>query len=193
MQNRENLIEDEIELRELFITIWNKKVFILFFTLFTTLLSLIYVFFKNPVPIYEGKTYIEIGTIQSQNFGESPLDKPSDLAQIMNLTFKIDSNIAKGTTKILEIVFKNEDKDFIKQTLDKAIKTIIDEHKEKAKFYENVIMTKQIGDIKVSNQPINQPKKSLIVAVTFVTGFILSIFIVFFMQFINNIRKEQNK
>lgn len=191
MQNRESLIEDEIDLKELFIIIWNKKIFILFFTLFATLLSLIYVFLKNSVPIYEGKTYIEIGTIQSQNFGESPLDKASDLAQIIKLTFKIDSNIAKGTTKILEIVFKNEDKGFIKQTLEKAIKTIIDKHKEKAKFYENVIMTKQIGEINVSNQPINQPKKSLIVAVTFITGFILSIFIVFFMQFISNIRKEE--
>ena len=34
-----------------------------------------------------------------------------------------------------------------------------------------------------------KPKKSLIIGVAFVTGFILSIFMVFFIQFFQNIRK----
>mgnify|MGYP000673870203 CR=1 FL=1 len=54
-------------------------------------------------------------------------------------------------------------------------------------------MTKQIGDIQINNNPINKPKKSLIIVVSFLSGFILSIFIVFFMQFINSIRKENSK
>jgi uncharacterized protein involved in exopolysaccharide biosynthesis len=46
-------------------------------------------------------------------------------------------------------------------------------------------MTKQIGGgVSILDTPINQPKKKLIVAVAFVTGFILSIFLVFFLKFI---------
>ena len=37
---------------------------------------------------------------------------------------------------------------------------------------------------------INKPKKALIVTVAFITGFILSIFLVFFIQFIQSIKKE---
>lgn len=48
---------------------------------------------------------------------------------------------------------------------------------------KNLKMTEIIDKINVSNAPI-QPKKSLIVAVSFVTGLIFSIFLVFFLEFI---------
>ena len=51
-------------------------------------------------------------------------------------------------------------------------------------------MTKQIGDIKISEEAINKPKTSLILTVAFITGFILSIFLVFFIQFIQSIKRE---
>jgi uncharacterized protein involved in exopolysaccharide biosynthesis len=206
LQDKEYIIEDEIDLRELFKTIWESRKFIFIFTVVVTLLSVIYVFFKNPVPIYQGKTYVEIGQIQSQNFGQIPLDSISDLSQILKLEFNLDANVVAanvvaanvvaanvvaGTTRILEISNKNEDKNIIKQTLEKILETIINRHKEKAKIYENVIMTKQIGDIKIDEQAINKPKKTLIVVVSFVTGFILSIFLLFFIQFINSMRKEE--
>lgn len=193
MQNKEQIIEDEIDLGELFRAIWEKKIFILLFTTIVTFISVVYVYLKNPIPLYQGKMYIEIGQIQSQNFGQISLDSASDLAGILNLEFKVNANIFKSTTKILEISITNEDKNLIKQNLEKSVEFIINKHKEKAKFYENVIMTKQVGDIEIDNNPINMPKKKLIVVVSFVSGIILSIFIVFFMQFINSIRKEENK
>ena len=193
MQNKEQIIEDEIDLRELFRTIWEKKIFILLFTTIVTFISVIYVYLKNPIPLYQGKMYIEIGQIQSQNFGQISLDSAGDLAGILNLEFKVNANIFKNTTKILEISITNEDKNLIKQSLEKSVEFIINKHKEKAKFYENVIMTKQVGDIEIDKNPINMPKKKLTVVVSFVSGIILSIFIVFFMQFINSIRKEENK
>lgn len=193
MQNKEQIIEDEINLKELFKTIWERKVFILLFTVIVTIISIVYVYFKNPIPIYQGKTYVEIGQIQSQTFGQSTLDSAGDLAGILSLKFRVNVNILKGTTKILEISTTNEDKDLIKQNLEESIEFIINKHKEKMKFYENVIMTKQIENIQIDSNPINKPKKSFIVTVSFVTGFILSIFIVFFMQFINSIRKEEVK
>lgn len=193
MQNKEQIIEDEIDLRELFRAIWEKKIFILLFTTIVTFISVIYVYLKNPIPLYQGKMYIEIGQIQSQNFGQISLDSAGDLAGILNLEFKVNANIFKNTTKILEISITNEDKNLIKQSLEKSVEFIINKHKEKAKFYENVIMTKQVGDIEIDKNPINMPKKKLTVVVSFVSGIILSIFIVFFMQFINSIRKEENK
>jgi LPS O-antigen subunit length determinant protein (WzzB/FepE family) len=192
LQDKEYITEDEIDLREVFKTIWESKNFIITFTFVVTSLSLIYVFFKNPIPIYQGKTYVEIGQIQSQNFGQISIDTTSDLAQILKLEFELDANVVKNTTNILEIISQNKDKNVIKQTLEKALETIINKHKEKAKIYENVIMTKQIGDIKIDEQAINKPKKTLIVVVSFITGFILSIFMVFFIQFINTMRKENN-
>ncbi len=54
-------------------------------------------------------------------------------------------------------------------------------------------MSKQIGNIVIDDNPINKPKKTLIVVVSFITGFMLSIFLIFFMQFVNSIRKEDNK
>ena len=51
-------------------------------------------------------------------------------------------------------------------------------------------MTKEIGDIIIDNKSINKPKKKLIVVVSFMTGFVLSIFLVFFMSFLGNFRKE---
>jgi LPS O-antigen subunit length determinant protein (WzzB/FepE family) len=191
LQDKEYITEDEIDLREVFKTIWESKNFIITFTFVVTSLSLIYVFFKNPIPIYQGKTYVEIGQIQSQNFGQISIDTTSDLAQILKLEFELDANVVKNTTNILEIISQNKDKNVIKQTLEKALETIINKHKEKAKIYENVIMTKQIGDIKIDEQAINKPKKTLIVVVSFVTGFILSIFLLFFIQFINSMRKEE--
>ena len=192
MQNKEQIIEDEIDLRELFRAIWDKKIFILLFTTIVTFISVIYVYSKNPIPLYQGKIYIEIGQIQSQNFGQISLDSASDLAGILNLEFKVNANIFKSTTKILEISITNEDKNLIKQNLEKSVEFIINKHKEKAKFYENVIMTRQVGDIEIGKNPINMPKKKPIVVVTFVSGIILSIFIIFFVYFINSIRRKED-
>jgi uncharacterized protein involved in exopolysaccharide biosynthesis len=191
------MIEDEIDLKELFKTIWEKKIIILLFTSIVTIISIIYVSFKNPIPIYQGKIYVEIGQILNQNFIPTSLDNSLDLSEILKLELNVDANIIKDmlkdNTNLLEISLTNQSKEKIKENLEKAVEFVINRHEEKAKFYENVIMTKQIGNVKIDNNAINKPKKSLIVAVSFVTGFILSIFIVFFMQFVNSIRKEDIK
>ncbi|MDX4068574.1 hypothetical protein [Aliarcobacter skirrowii] len=92
--------------------------------------------------------------------------------------------MVKGTQSLLQVKYSNENKDEIISTLEKVKDFIIEKHQNETTFYQNKIMTKQIGEIKISDTPINQPKKKLIVAVAFVTGFILSIFLVFFLKFI---------
>ena len=62
---------------------------------------------------------------------------------------------------------------------------------EKLKLTNNIAKNSEIvGDVQIEEEPI-KPKKALIIVVAFVTGFILSIFLVFFMQFINGMRKER--
>lgn len=192
MQVQENKIlnEDEIDLRELFKIIWDKKFFIIIFTFIITLISFIYVLLKNPTPVYEGILSVQIGEIQSENFGNKIIETPQNLSYILEVEFKVNPNIAKGTTSILEIKYSNEDKARIKTILEDVKKFIITKHENDTSFYKNKIMTKQIGDIKISEEAINKPKKSLIVTVAFITGFILSIFSVFFIQFIQSIKKE---
>lgn len=63
-------------------------------------------------------------------------------------------------------------------------------HQKLSNFYDIAVKTEQIGDIKISEEAINEPKTALIVTVAFITGFILSIFLVFSIQFIQSIKKE---
>lgn len=184
--------EDEIDLRELIKTLWIYKYLILIFTSFITILSIIYVLQKNPTPIYKGNLYMEIGTIQDKNFQPVIIENAKDLAYILNLEFDVKAVIPKEIltinnllpTKLIEISFENEDKNKIRETLEKIKDYIIEKHKKDTKYYENIIMTKQIGDIKISNEEINKPKKVLIVAISFVTAFILSIFLAFLIDFV---------
>ena len=191
MQNQKYLQEDEIDLRELFKTLWKYKIFVLVFTSMITFIALIYVLLKNPIPIYQGKMYLEIGQIQNKNFVPVAIEKVTDLAYILNLEFKVNSNIPKNTFNLVEITFDNVNKNIINETLIKVKDFVLKKHKEQTSFYESVIMTKQIGDIIISNEPINKPKKTLIIIVTFVTAFILSIFLVFFIEFIRSLKKEE--
>ncbi|MCG3672233.1 Wzz/FepE/Etk N-terminal domain-containing protein [Aliarcobacter butzleri] len=193
MQNQKYLQEDEIDLRDLFITIWSYKKFILVFTSMITFIALIYVLLKNPIPIYQGKIYLEIGKIQDKNFAPINIERVTDLGYILNLKFKVNSNIPSNTFNLIEITFDNIDKNIINETLVKVKDFVLQKHKEQTSFYESAIMTKQIGDIIISNEPINKPKKSFTVIVAFVTGFILSIFLVFFMEYIKSLKKEEIK
>jgi len=182
--------ENEIDLRELFKIIWNKRWFILIFTFMVTFFSIVYVYFKNPIPIYQGSILVEIGEIQSETFGSSLFDNPQNLSTILNRKFDVQSSVPSGTNNLINISSKSINKDEIKNKIVEAVTFVKKRHKEKSNFYKNSIMTKKIGDIIIGSEAINKPKKKLIVVVSFVTAFILSIFLVFFKEFISSLRKE---
>ncbi|MCG3714161.1 Wzz/FepE/Etk N-terminal domain-containing protein [Aliarcobacter butzleri] len=338
MQNQKYLQEDEIDLKELFKTIWSYKKFILIFTFIVTVLSIIYVSLKTPV--YEVKSVIKIGSI-----ADVPLENSNILEKNIRVIFGLDNNsfsikedegivtginITKNATSLLEVtteaftnekailkqhevleylqdeykykidefifktnlniknlegqikyinevkkVQKEESIDFLNRVDLVLIENKLSFNKEKLSQYqeninnilkkrssndtqnmlsameilnyqslilnlqnqiENLNKEKQnilvdkipnikreleynikneledilnrieleklkltnkiaknsefVGSILVNEHPI-KPKKSLIVVVSFVTGFILSIFLVFFIQFVNNIKKEE--
>jgi LPS O-antigen subunit length determinant protein (WzzB/FepE family) len=193
LQSNENIRyteEDEIDLKELFKTIWDRKVFIVSFTFIVTAISIVYVLLKNPVPIYQGNLMIEIGEGYNKNTNLEYFDDVNNLKDIIKKEFGVSVNIPKSTNKLLSIEVSNKNKEKIKSNINKALDFILKRHKEKAEFYDKYIMTKTIGDIEISNTPVNIPKKKLIVIVTFITSFIFSIFLVFFMNFIKSFKEE---
>lgn len=182
--------EDEIDLKELAKTLLKYKTFIILFTIFVTLISLVYIFFKNPVPIYSGNTMVEIGVLKNKDTDFISMDNANDLVAIVNKELNVNASVAKPTRNLINITVNDRNKEKIAQKLKDAVDFIIQRHTEKAKFYDKSIMTKEIGTLVINKTPINKPKKKLIVSVAFVTGVILSIFLVFFVEFVRGLKNE---
>ena len=250
MENNQKIIqEDEIDLRELFLTIWRKKVFIVLLTFIVTILASIYAFMKTP--IYEVKVVIEVGSFNSNsnsnsNYIENPLNLIKKLLILNKENIKgiQDSNIenitlVKSTPNLIELSATSASNENGIKLLNKIVADVKEEHLSKIDSYKSLIVdninnlksqiklleddknkfdgslavkfelvskindlelqislhniqnTKLIGDIITNEYPI-KPKKKLIVAVSFVTGFILSIFLVFFMEFIRSFKDKND-
>jgi len=122
--------------------------------------------------------------------------------KIRALKLKID-NINDVTIVNLQREKLNIENDLIRKLNYKLLITLpnkiskINEQIEELKFNvsdQNIQNSKVIGDYIINDYPV-KPKKKLIVVVAFITGFILSIFIVFFLSFLsnNNISKEDEQ
>jgi len=243
--NKRYIEEDEIDLRELFKTIWDKKVFIVIFTAIVTVAAIVYALMKTP--IYEAKMVVEIGIINStngsnNNNNNNNIENPNNLIKRLQMMYMnnisneqsstvTDISLVKGTANLVEITVQAIDNSLAKQKLDDIIKDVKQVHDSKIADYKslintninnlkqqraeledeknrfegsqalkyeltttlnqlslsissyNITPTKMLDEIMTNESPI-KPKKKLIVVVAFVTGFILSIFVVFFMQFI---------
>lgn len=125
----------------------------------------------------------EIDSLYKSNINSN--DKISSMVvsvQMINYQNLIENTQNQLKSSLLEI------EQILKDTIPK-----LQQKKEVIKFKtseENLTNTRLVGDY-ITSEYSAKPKKALIVSVSFVTGFILSIFIVFFMQFISNVRKEQ--
>ncbi|MCT7557679.1 Wzz/FepE/Etk N-terminal domain-containing protein [Aliarcobacter butzleri] len=163
MQNQKYLQEDEIDLKELFKTIWSYKKFILIFTFIVTVLSIIYVSLKTPV--YEVKSVIKIGSI-----ADVPLENSNILEKNIRVIFGLDNNsfsikedegivtginIIKNATSLLEVTteaFTNE-KAILKQH--EVLEYLQDEYKYKIDefiFKTNLNIKNLEGQIKYINE-----------------------------------------
>ena len=250
MNNTQNYIqEDEIDLRELFLKIWEKKLFILSFTIIITILGGIYALMKTP--IYEVKAVIEVGSFNSNsNSNNNYIENPQNLIKKLlilnkeNIKGDQDSSIknitlVKLTPNLIELSATSVSNENGIKLLDKIVTNVKEEHLSKIDSYKSLIMdninnlksqiklleddknkfdgslavkfelvskindlelqisphniqnTKLIGDIITNEYPV-KPKKKLIVAVSFVTSFILSIFLAFLIDFIQSFRKKES-
>ena len=110
-QQINNIQEDEIDLRELFLTLWKKKFFIIIFTGLVTILAIIYSLMKTP--IYEAKAVVEIGSYKHNNKVELLADV-NKLSQTLNVLYiDILKNQKERTSWIDKIAVLKKQKNFI--------------------------------------------------------------------------------
>ena len=165
MQENKPLEEDEIDLKELFKTIWAKKIFIVIFTLVVTILAGFYAYSKTP--IYEAKALLEIGEYKINNTSKNFVDDSSNLEKKLSTLF-VDmeknlkdktseiSNISvvKGLKNFLEIKSESTSNEEAKNEILKVLTFVQNEHEKilddvkKQKEMELRNIDLQISDIK---------------------------------------------
>ena len=165
MQENKPLEEDEIDLKELFKTIWAKKIFIVIFTLVVTILAGFYAYIKTP--IYEAKALLEIGEYKINNTTKNSVDDASTLEKKLSTLF-VDmeknlkdktseiSNISvvKGLKNFLEIKSESTSNEEAKNEILKVLTFVQNEHEKilddvkKQKEMELRNIDLQISDIK---------------------------------------------
>ena len=95
-----NFEEDEIDLKELFKTIWNYKIFIILFTSFITILALIYAFTRQPV--YQTKHTFKLAQIDGK-----VIDNSSDMVIYLKSIYKNELNKNFDKTNIPDSYINN--------------------------------------------------------------------------------------
>lgn len=186
--------QNDINFNEIVSILLKYKKIIMLLTFITTFFSIIFVvFFKNPKPLYVGSLLVEIGEYKTA-YGFKEIDYPINLKYILELEEKdnlgLSINIPHGTRKMISINVKDYSYVEIKNRIEKAYEKLIEREKEKLKTYIDYIPTKRIGEVRIKDKPVNKPKKKLIVAISFLSGLTLSIFLVFF---INGIKSKEHK
>ena len=169
MKQEKILVEDEIDLRELFKIIWNKKVFIIIFTFITTVLAWFYAYSK--IPIYEVKSYIEIGYINKEKIEniDSLEQKLKVIFEVENPRYQADSfkkgivssiKQIKGVKSFLEIKTEATTNEVALNKNKEVLKFIQEYSQESIKQYEivlnNTILNKKreidfINEIDIKN------------------------------------------
>ncbi|WP_418179275.1 GNVR domain-containing protein [Aliarcobacter lanthieri] len=134
------LQEDEIDLKELFQIIWKRKIFILVFTLIITFLFGVYVYKK--IPIYEVKSFIEIGYINNEI-----LEDINILEQKLKVIYSVDEpkrendNFEKGiVTSIKQI--KGVKNLLEIRTESYSNENALEKNKEVLRFIQNLFIEK---------------------------------------------------
>ena len=191
-QQQPNFEEDEIDLRELFKTIWNYKKFIVIFTLFFTIISVLYVFTLKEKSFFQGELFVELPQIKTEN-RIIPVIDIVDLKFIIQQKFNsITIESPKRSKVIIFLIYNDKNKEVIKSKLMKSFDYIKQLTRDKLEELNinNYIKLKQLRNMTISKKII-KPKKRLIVIVTFITSFILTIFLVFFIEFIKSTKEEE--
>ena len=169
MKQEKILVEDEIDLRELFKIIWDKKIFIIIFTFITTVLAWFYAYSK--IPIYEVKSYIEIGYINKEKIENIDFleQKLKVIFEVENPRYQADSfkkgivssiKQIKGVKSFLEIKTEATTNEVALNKNKEVLKFIQEYSQESIKQYEivlnNTILNKKreidfINEIDIKN------------------------------------------
>jgi LPS O-antigen subunit length determinant protein (WzzB/FepE family) len=158
--------EDEIDLRELFMSVWAKRWFVFVFTCVITVVAVVYALLKTP--IYEANALIEIGNYKldnNNNNNRTFLDNASQLSQKLNVLFiDLYKNAKDVDAKILSINMPKKQDGFLEvkaegvsnetaiQEIQKVIAYIKTEHQ---KILDDVKQRRELEinniDLKIEN------------------------------------------
>jgi uncharacterized protein involved in exopolysaccharide biosynthesis len=132
LQDKE-YIEEEIDLRELFRIIWDKRLFVIIFTAIITFMALLYVFIKTPV--YEVKSVVRIGYI-----GTSLVEDSNIIEKKLRLIFNVDNKqtITKEKAIVSNISAVKKVDNFLEiSTQAFSNKKALEKNKEVVSFLQN--------------------------------------------------------
>ncbi len=130
--------EDEIDLRELFLIIWENKFFIILLTVLSVILASVYAYYKKPV--FESKAAFEIGIVNKE-----VLVKPNILKKEIEVVFDVEENkgfeenkaivhdveITNNIDNILTVTTRGLSKADAKQMLENVLKYVKTKYKYK--------------------------------------------------------------
>ncbi|RBQ30949.1 hypothetical protein CRU92_09635 [Arcobacter sp. FW59] len=151
MQNEKYIQENEIDLRELFKTIWNKKIFIVIFTSIITILSIIYVSLKTP--IYQVTALVEIGTYKTEANQDITIDNVDNLSKKLSTIFiDLRKNIVDKEFEITKITTLKGMKNFIEISSEASSNTDAIEGLNEVIEYIRSEHTKLLDDVKEKNE-----------------------------------------
>lgn len=143
--NIQQFEEDEIDLKELFKTLWVKKVFIVVFTTVVTVLAIIYALMAPKV--YEANAIFKIGEYKLNSNSNSnsaiTIADASELTQELKILYielfknekdreaKIENiNLLKGQKNIFEVVALGSSNDIVKKEIEKVKIYVQDKHQK---------------------------------------------------------------
>ena len=131
MQENQKQYEDEIDLRELFKTIWAKRVFIAIFTFAITAIAGVYAYTKTP--IYEVSSIVRIGYI-----GEQLVEPSNIIEQKLKVIFNVDNPQGLDEGKVTKISAVKNVQNFLEISTDgKSNEIALDKNKEVIEFLQN--------------------------------------------------------
>jgi capsular polysaccharide biosynthesis protein len=176
--------DDEIDLFELFQTLWQQKWLILSTTLIAPVLAYVFtVLMPYKSDYYQGSATIELATIQvnseASNQVVQVIEPLNDLAQLVPNLTSVSATAPRGASKVLEMSTTGASKEQVAEKLNKAIQVIEQRHQKmlaNLKEVQVISATEQVGQNSIV---LKSPKDKLklILAVAIVLGGMLGVFI----------------
>jgi len=127
--------EDEIDLRELFITLKKNKKIIFIVTTLVTLLAIVYVMIKTP--IYEVKSNVQVGFI-----GDNLVIEPDTLVKTVNIVFNVEDKLntkKEFVSEVSSVSINKKLKNFITiKTQGISNEEALKKNKEVVKYIQNL-------------------------------------------------------
>ena len=147
-------VEEEIDLRDLFKTIWDRRIFILVFTAVLTILAIVYVIIKTP--IYEAKALVEIGNYKSYQDGKAEqtiiLDDANELSKKLSMIFiDLKKNDKNKEFEITKIATSKGMKNFIEISSESTSNNLATKGLNEIITYTQDIHSKLLTDVKEKN------------------------------------------